>query len=117
MPDCPTCGTHLHRTHRNVFQKLVYSDTFTCVKCQRRYRRHYPDADAFIEFVFSRHTHCIRCGTARVRRQLKRDRIDWVSRHPFSLLFRLTGAPCNKCDACRLQYYDWRPPVPPVPPA
>ena len=80
---------------RNLIRKLVYSDTF-------------------IEFVFSRHTHCIRCGTARVRRQVKRDRVDWVSKHPFRLLFRLTGAPCNKCDACRLQYYDWRSPVPPA---
>ena len=35
---------------------------------------------------------------------------DWMSKHPLSWMFRLLGAPLNKCPSCRLQYYDWRPP-------
>lgn len=114
MPDCPNCGTHLNRLHRNVLEKLVYVDTFLCIKCHRRYRRRYPRVDAFIQIVFSRHTHCIRCGRAHVRRQRTRDRVDSLSRHPYSTLCRLTAAPRYKCDNCRLQYHDWRPLVPPA---
>lgn len=112
MPDCPTCGRHLNRVHRNPLEKLVYADAYTCSKCHRRYRVHSARVNAFFDFTFSLHTHCIRCGTPRVHRQLKRDRVDSVSKRPYSMLCRMTGAPRYKCDSCRLQYYDWRSPVP-----
>ena len=64
--------------------------------------------------LFSRCSHCIRCGSSRVHRLTKRDRVDAMSRHVFSLIQLLTFAPLNKCVACRLQYYDWRPPNPRV---
>ena len=108
MPQCPDCGRHLERIHRNAVQKLVYSERFRCKKCGRRVSRLHGPLAATAEFVFSGHTRCIQCGTRRVHRLGKRDRIDWLSKHPLSWLFRLTGAPLNKCDACRLQYYDWR---------
>lgn len=63
-------------------------------------------------FLLARHTHCIQCGTAKVRRLSRRDRIDRMSRHPLSLVFRLTGAPIVYCGGCRLQYRDWRMPEP-----
>jgi hypothetical protein len=47
-----------------------------------------------------------------VRRQRKHDRIDTVSNHPLSRLMQITGAPLNRCFACRVQYYDWRPLAP-----
>ena len=40
----------------------------------------------------------------------KRDRVDTISHHPLSVIQHLTFAPLNKCPACRLQYFDWRPP-------
>lgn len=63
-------------------------------------------------FVGSRHTHCIQCGSMRVKRLPARDVIDATSMHPFSLLFHLTGAPIYHCNLCRLQYHDWREPEP-----
>jgi hypothetical protein len=66
--------------------------------------------EARLTFLFSRRTHCIRCGTADVHRLSKRDRIDSVSNSLASWLMRLSGAPLNKCPSCRLQYYDWRRP-------
>ena len=61
-------------------------------------------------FYLSRYTSCIRCGNVDVRRVATLDLVDSRSKHIWSLLFRLAGAPLNKCDACRLQYYDWRVP-------
>jgi hypothetical protein len=98
------------RTHRTSVQKLLYSDTFRCTKCGRRLNQFRTLRSAMVTFAFSRHTHCIRCGTPHVHRLSKRDRIDSVSRHPLSLLFALIGAPLNKCSDCRLQYRDWRRP-------
>ncbi len=109
MAHCPSCGRHLMRTHRRPLEKLIYSDTFRCPKCDRRVRRLHQPVDATLTFFFSRYTHCIRCGAPGVYRMAKRDRVDSVSKKLASQLFHLTGAPLNKCPACRLQYYDWRP--------
>ena len=109
MPDCPHCGRHLNRRHRTLLEKLVFADVLVCQKCQRPYRLGYLSTQTLRDFVFSRQTHCVKCGSDGVRRLVRRDPIDSVSKHPLSLLFRLTGAPRNKCDACRLQDFDWRP--------
>jgi hypothetical protein len=100
------------RTHRTRLQRLVYSDVFRCSKCGQRSRRVHTSLAATLTFFFSRHTHCIRCGTERVHRMQKRDRIDSVSKNLASRLLHLSGAPLNKCIGCRLQYYDWRTPEP-----
>ena len=100
------------RTHRTVLQKLVYSDIFRCTKCGRRVSLVRSAQSVTLTFLLSRQSHCIRCGTTNVQRLKKRDRIDSVSHHPVSLLLALTGAPFNRCTRCRLQYHDWRRPVP-----
>jgi hypothetical protein len=112
MPVCPRCGHHLVRTHRTALQKLLYSDTFRCTSCRLRVRNLHRIFNLNFAFYTSRYTHCIRCGTPRVERLAKRDRIDSLSHHPASALFHITGAPLKRCPSCRLQYYDWRPPVP-----
>ncbi|MEP7305872.1 MAG: hypothetical protein ABJA98_10165 [Acidobacteriota bacterium] len=99
------------RTHRTLAQKLLYSDVFRCRKCGRRLKRSRLRSGGILTFAFSRYSHCIRCGTPNVHRMKKRDRIDSMSRHPLSLLLRLTGAPLNRCYSCRLQYRDWRRPA------
>jgi predicted RNA-binding Zn-ribbon protein involved in translation (DUF1610 family) len=109
MRQCPSCGGHLTRKHRASVEKVLYSDVFRCPNCDYRLKRLHPSLDSNLSFVFSRHTHCVNCGSDNVHRLQKRDRIDSMSKHPLSLLFRLTGAPLNKCPSCRLQYYDWRP--------
>ena len=108
MPQCPDCGRRLERVHRNRAQKLLFSEIVRCHHCGRRISRFHGPLTTTAQFVSSPYTRCIQCGTHNVRRLTKRDRIDWLSKHPLSWLFRLTGAPLNKCDRCRLQYYDWR---------
>jgi hypothetical protein len=92
-------------------QKIVYSETFHCTHCDRRLSRMRYNLNAILTFAWSRHTHCIRCGTPNVHGLKKRDRIDSVSYHPASLLLALTGAPLRRCPSCRLQYHDWRRPA------
>jgi hypothetical protein len=99
------------RTHRGFVQKPLYWAVFRCDKCDYREKLVRPALRVKIGFIFSLHTHCIRCGTGHVHRLPKRDRIDSMSNHFASWLLRLTGAPLNKCPACRLQYYDWRTPL------
>jgi len=35
-----------------------------------------------------------------------------MSSRPYSVLIALTGAPTYYCGPCRLQYHDWRSPLP-----
>jgi hypothetical protein len=72
----------------------------------------YPSVRIHLIFCFSRHTHCIQCGSSLVSRLPRRDRIEAMSKHLLSTVFRLLGAPIVHCPACRLQYYDWRRPPP-----
>jgi predicted RNA-binding Zn-ribbon protein involved in translation (DUF1610 family) len=112
MPLCPHCGSDLTRRHRTLLQKFAYSDSFECRKCRSRRRVLHRFFRVNATVLFSRYTHCVRCGTARVHRSAKADRIDSVSKHVFSMVQHLSGAPVYRCIACRLQYYDWRPPSP-----
>jgi hypothetical protein len=83
-----------------------------CRVCHARYRTfRVPFSDAS-RFLFSRYSHCIQCGSKKVKRLAQRDRIDGLSKHPLSVLLGLTFAPLNHCNACRLQYHDWRRPEP-----
>ena len=110
MPPCPTCGRSMMREHRKALQKVIYAESFRCSKCRTRFHRVHPVLRLNYEFVFSRHTRCIRCGTLTVHRLARRDHVDSLSRNVLSQIQRVTGAPVNKCPACRLQYYDWRTP-------
>ena len=109
MLACWHCGGELRHVHRRLHEKWFCTAVYTCAECKLRIRclRRWPTSD--ICFVFSKNTSCIRCGTSEVERLSKKDHIDPVSRHFFSLLFRVLGAPVNECHFCRLQYYDFRP--------
>ena len=100
------------REHRRSLEKLIYTDIHRCTKCGYRLTWLRLVRRGNLKFVFSRYTRCIRCGTAYVQRSSKRDRIDSVSKNLLSRILFVSGAPVNKCVACRLQYYDWRPPRP-----
>ena len=98
------------RVRRRGLDRLIYSDALRCSNCGYQLKRVYPLWRSKVQFIFSRYTHCIRCGTAHVQRISKRDRVDSVSKDVLSRIQQVIGAPLNKCVACRLQYYDWRPP-------
>jgi hypothetical protein len=113
MPSsCPHCDGPLARERRRPVERLYLARIEACRRCGARVRTfRVPMANA-VRFLASRHTHCIQCGTAKVRRLPARDHIDAMSKHPLSLLFQLTLAPIVHCGACRLQYHDWRLPEP-----
>ena len=100
------------RSHRTPVERILYSNAFRCGHCGRRSRWVYPAIRSRVGFLFSRYTRCIRCGSTRIERLTRRDRIDPVVRSLPNQLVRLTGAPIKKCPTCRLQYYDWRPIAP-----
>lgn len=109
MPECPNCQERLQKVHRRFLEKLAYSSAYECRKCNFRTRRLNAWGLSLGRFIFSRHTSCPRCGTALVHRTSKRDRVESLSKHLFSRMQQLLGAPLNKCPLCRLQYYDVRP--------
>jgi uncharacterized protein with PIN domain len=109
MTICPKCGGHLGKVHRTLAERPIFSGAYACPKCKFRFRQFQPWWYTTYRFVFSQYTLCLRCGTYRVHRVNKRDRLDQVSRHPFSLIQQVFGAPRNKCPFCRLQYHDVRP--------
>ena len=91
------------RTHRKRLEKLVYSEVFRCSKCGYQTRQPRPFIGKInIGFIFSRYTHCVRCGTLHITRVSKRDHVDSVSKHVFSRVQHVLAAPLNKCIACRL---------------
>jgi uncharacterized protein with PIN domain len=112
MPKCPECAKHMIRTHRSHIQKIVYTDTFRCPKCGYKFGTVRPWLRIKAGYIFSRFTRCVRCGTLNVHRSQKRDRVDRPTRQFLGRIQRIVFAPLNKCEACRLQYYDWRPPYP-----
>ena len=109
MSACPSCGQNLHRIRRTFFQRISYAEVTTCLACGERVYRIHPSVSSVLHFVFSRYTRCVECGNYNVRRLAERDRVDRMSKSAFSWWFRLTRGQLHKCDACRLQYYDWRP--------
>jgi predicted RNA-binding Zn-ribbon protein involved in translation (DUF1610 family) len=109
MPVCPECGKHLVRIHRDRLDKIYYSAVYRCHNCGFRTAQLYSSLALLVRSIFSRYTRCTRCGTEFVKRIGRRDKIDFRSMHPFSWIQGLLFAPLNKCEACRLQYHDWRP--------
>ena len=112
MPLCPECGKHLVRVHRHSLERVLYSGVFRCHQCGFRSASLYPFFRVHLRQLFSRYTHCPRCGMEFVTRMHRRDRVDSRSNHPLSWIQGLLFAPLNKCPSCRLQYHDWRPLTP-----
>jgi hypothetical protein len=112
-PLCTRCGGRMARTHRTLLEKVAYSLKLQCPQCGGTSRRLHHGLQMLLVRLGSRYAHCVRCGSSNVHRLAERDRIDSMSWCTTSILFRLTAAPLNRCPACRLQFYDWRPPAPP----
>jgi hypothetical protein len=57
---------------------------------------------------------CPDCGTTQLRVLQRRDRIERISRVPWSTLQRFFGGRLYYCRTCRLQFYDCRKNLTPV---
>ena len=108
MVRCPKCGAGMERSRRKGMERVVYAHKYRCGTCDTRVSETRPYLKANLTFMFSVHTHCIRCGAPDVQRRTTMDHIDPFTRHPISRLLFLTGAPVYRCATCRVQYYDWR---------
>jgi len=108
MVRCPKCGAGMERSRRRGMERAMYAAKFKCGACDTRVSETRPYLKANVTFMFSRYTHCIKCGAIDVQRRTTEDRIDPFTKHPLSRLLFLTGAPIYRCATCRVQYYDWR---------
>jgi hypothetical protein len=106
------CGGHLIKIHRSAIQKLFYSELYRCSVCGQTSAILPRWLLANFYVVFSLHSRCVRCGGHDVYRLDKHDRIDSLSKHPLSVLQGLLLAPLLKCPHCRLQFHDFRKPLP-----
>jgi hypothetical protein len=107
---CPRCQKRLRRVHRWAVEKIFYSDMYVCFGCKERVGTSHRTLYAHWRFLFSRSSHCIRCGSDAVQRLAKRDKVDGCSTHPLAWIQILIGAPIHRCLPCRLQFCDWRKP-------
>lgn len=106
---CERCGKKAVRIPRNWWTRLWFTAKYRCIDC--RYERAYLRRPA----LPSLHRACPRCGNRELERFPNRDRIDKTYLNPISMLQRLIGAPLWWCAWCRLQFYDYRPALPPPP--
>lgn len=103
MGRCVKCGGKLHHIHRTFLERFAYMAVYECPKCEseilvpRQYRHH-----------FGHHCRCPRCGTYKVVRLPRRDRIDPLETGFLNLLERLAGGKLYHCCFCRVQFYDRR---------
>lgn len=105
---CPKCSFPLDRQRRSLPERLLFRRLFVCRACGTQLRAWRIPLETTVRFVSSTHTRCISCGNERVRYLATRDRIDHMSKHPFSLIAAVVRAPIYHCNACRHQYHDWR---------
>jgi hypothetical protein len=103
MPNCSQCGAKAFRIHRTFSERFAYLAIYECRQCHeisaipRRYR-----------YRFGPHCRCPRCGTLRVTRLKKLDKIDPMLKSLLNLMQRLLGGTLYHCRYCRLQFYDRR---------
>ena len=105
---CPSCGGRLRRVHRTLPQKLLYAAMYKCGQCHQRK----PEPHWFARHLGD-YPRCPHCGTYRLRRLARRDKIDAMEKGFVNLMQRLWGGNLYHCRFCRVQFYDVRKPVAP----
>ena len=101
---CVQCGDRLKRVHRTFFERFSYMAIYECRKCQRE-----EFAPRRYQYHFGPSCRCPVCGTYRVVRIKKLDKIDRKHGGFLNLLERLISkGRLFHCRWCRLQFYDRR---------
>ena len=91
------------RSHRNFFEKALFSIVFKCRACGVRT----GEKHRFFSH-FGKHAQCPRCGTKNLEKRSSRDKIDRVLKSPISMLQAALGGHLYHCTFCRIQFYDLR---------
>ena len=103
MAQCEACGGRLRRIHRKFWERCLYYALYECRECGGTY-----PAPRRITFYFGNQTRCPNCGTERVKRLSRPDRIDRMYYGPLNVVARMCGGRLYHCGFCRLQFYDFR---------
>jgi DNA-directed RNA polymerase subunit RPC12/RpoP len=101
---CGNCGASLQRVHRSFLERFQFLAVFSCPEC--RIEQCVPHS---YQYRLSPYARCCRCGTSRLTRLRKPDRIDRMRAGAWNLVERLIGGKLLHCRYCRLQFYDRRP--------
>jgi len=99
MFTCPECASPGKRRPRTFKERFTNRAKLVCVGCGGTwFWRRVP---------FQKYAHCPQCGTPRLSKLSKYDRIDRKSSSWFRKLLGLFGAPIYHCTFCRLQFRDF----------
>jgi ribosomal protein S27AE len=100
MITCRVCAGIGKRRSRTFLERLVNRAKLQC-----------PDCGAFWYWrrvLFQKYTFCPECGTSRLSKRSKYDRIDRKSDSVVRRFLGIFGAPIYHCTFCRLQFRDYR---------
>ena len=81
----------------------MYKAAYQCQDCEFR-----VTTPRRFTFTFHRRACCPACGSSDLKRLPRRDKIETLSKRPWSLLQGLLGGRLYYCALCRLQFYDLR---------
>lgn len=104
---CGHCGGKLRRVHRTFWERFRYLAVYECQECDTEQCLPRP-----YQYQFDSEACCPRCGTTRLRRLPKRDKIEKMQGGLLNMWKRLRGGTLLYCRFCRLQFYDRRPVAP-----
>jgi predicted RNA-binding Zn-ribbon protein involved in translation (DUF1610 family) len=100
MQHCPVCAGLGKRRSRTFVQRIFNRAKLRCTSCGAVwYWRRY---------LLQEHTLCPECGTSRLSKLRKYDKIDRKNSSFFRRFLAIFGAPIYHCTFCRLQFRDYR---------
>jgi predicted RNA-binding Zn-ribbon protein involved in translation (DUF1610 family) len=99
MFTCPECEGLGKRRPRTFIERIFARAKLQCSGCNAvwYWRR----------VLVQKHTHCPDCGTPRLSKRSKYDRIDRKSKSVVRRFLGIFGAPIYHCTFCRLQFRDY----------
>ena len=103
MRNCNNCGGRLKRIHRTFLERFTYMAIYQCRQC---------DHEEFVprpyQYHFGHKCRCPHCGTYRVVKLQKPDKIDKMQTGFLNWAEKMLGGTLHSCCFCRLQFYDRR---------
>src|ERR1051325_5743201 len=107
MRKCTHCGGRLSRVHRRFWERFGYMAIFQCRDCAEEEYVPRP-----YKYHFGSQCRCPKCGTFRLTKLEKPDKIDKMPTGALNWIERRLGGALYSCCFCRLQFYDRRRPAP-----
>jgi DNA-directed RNA polymerase subunit RPC12/RpoP len=101
---CGRCGGRLRRIHRTFLERFQFLAIFECLECNTQHCAPRP-----YQFHFGPEARCPQCGTTRLNRVKRPNKIDGMRGGVVNLFNRITGGQLMRCRYCRMQFYDRRP--------